>query len=98
MKNCTLAELYQHLDQLVDNNQDENSDSGNIADILFASSYIRGFIALEAANFGDEQQMLSVNLANTVTEQLEKSRSELTPQDQQIVSNYWHQLKQQFTG
>jgi hypothetical protein len=81
----TLSQLYQHFDDLClkENNDDE----------LFASSYIRGFIALSASHFGDETQVLSTEFANDITVRLTDARSELTPQDQQIISNYWAELK-----
>lgn len=81
----TLSQLYQHFDDLClkENNDDE----------LFASSYIRGFIALSASQFGDETQVLSTEFANDITVRLTDARSELTPQDQQIISNYWAELK-----
>lgn len=84
----TLAELYQHFDELVFNDAD--------ADILFASSYIKGFIALEAVNFGDEQQTPSKALAERVTKALSENKTELTPQDQTIVNNYWISLQEMF--
>lgn len=85
-----LSAFYQYLDDLClkENNDDE----------LFASSYIRGFIALSAGEFGDETQGLSEGLANSVSEKLQASRSELTPQDQQIIINYWETLKAYFTA
>jgi len=85
-----LNQLYQHFDDLClkENNDDE----------LFASSYIRGFIALSASKFGDETQALSAEFANDISAKLTDSRSELTPQDQQIVSNYWAELKTYFTA
>ncbi|WP_441002340.1 YfcL family protein [Pseudocolwellia agarivorans] len=85
-----LNQLYQHFDDLClkENNDDE----------LFASSYIRGFIALSASKFGDETQALSAEFANDISAKLTDSRSELTPQDQQIVSNYWAELKTHFTA
>ncbi len=96
----TLADLYQYFDQLVDGEIEHQDESGfamdNIADILFASSYVRGFIALEAASFGDEQQALSSQLAEQVTAKLADARNELTPQDQQIVANFWHGLQKIF--
>ncbi len=84
-----LNALYQYLDDLC--LKEDNDDE------LFASSYIRGFIALSASEFGDETQALSVDLANSVSEKMTASRSELTPQDQQIISNYWAELKAHFT-
>jgi len=84
-----LNALYQYFDDLClkENNEDE----------LFASSYIRGFIALLASQYGDETQPLSKALSNDISEKLTTSRSELTPQDQQIISNYWSELKLNFT-
>jgi hypothetical protein len=81
-----LIELYQYFDELV--MEDVNSD------ILFASSYIRGFIALVSSQFGDETQLLTIELLNCVSEELNKSKSELTPQDNVIVNNYWLNLQE----
>jgi len=84
----TLSQLYQHFDDLClkENNDDE----------LFASSYIRGFIALSASQFGDETQLLSTEFAKDISSKLTDARSELSPQDQQIISNYWADLKALF--
>ena len=83
----TLANLYQHLDGLFDQNVD--------ADTLFASSYLRGLISLAATVFGDEQQEVSSALQAAVTEQLAQAKSELSPQDNAIVQNFWSQLQEQ---
>jgi len=88
MNKMTLENLFQKLDDLVEN--------GGSSDELFASSYIRGFIALAAGQFGDEQQPLSSELAQTVEESIKDAKSELTPQDQVIVFNYWQTLKLDF--
>ena len=80
----TLAKLYQYFDDLAE--QETSSDE------LFASSYIRGFIGLSASEFGDEQQTLSIALANTVSEKLYDARAELTLQDRVIVNQYWQEL------
>lgn len=80
----TLAKLYQYFDNLAE--QETSSDE------LFASSYIRGFIGLSASEFGDEQQTLSIALANTVSEKLYEARAELTPQDRVIVNEYWQEM------
>ena len=85
-----LNALYQYFDELC--LKDDNDDE------LFATSYIRGFIALSAGEYGDETQALSVALANEVSNKLTASRSELTPQDQQIIINYWTELKAYFTA
>lgn len=87
-KNKTLADLYQSFDQLAEQALD--------SDLLFASSYIRGFISLVASEYGDEQQPLSTALAENVTAKLYDARSELTPQDRAIVSDYWQTLQTSF--
>ena len=94
-----LASLYQYLDDLIlEPSERINKSSANISheDELFASSYIRGFIALAAVQYGDENQELGDALATNVSDQLHAARSELTPQDQQIVKLYWLELKQAF--
>ncbi len=94
----TLEHLYEAFDALVDGNTDLDAGiSLTEADRLFASSYIRGFISLSASEFGDESQPLSTALADIVTAKLAEARAELTPQDQQLVSNYWFDLKAYFT-
>ncbi|MCJ8320401.1 MAG: YfcL family protein [Colwellia sp.] len=80
----TLANLYQYFDELAE--QDADSD------ILFASSYIRGFIGIAAGDFGDEQQTLSLPLAENVSGKLHEARTELTPQDRAIVNGYWQSI------
>jgi len=90
MTTQTLNTLYQYFDDLC--LKEDNDDE------LFASSYIRGFIALTASDYGDETQLLSVALADAVSKQLKASRSELTPQDQQIIMHYWEVLKVRFTA
>ena len=88
MKFENLSSLYQYFDQLAEEDAD--------ADVLFASSYIRGFISLSASEFGDEQQSLSPQLAEDVSEKMDKARTELSPQDKQLVQNYWHELSKSF--
>lgn len=85
-----LSALYAFFDNLVDEDVD--------ADILFASSYLRGFISLAASNFGDEQQLLSQPLYDDITNRLYESRSELTPNDRKIVNDYWADLKVNFVN
>ncbi|REL27644.1 hypothetical protein DXX93_14495 [Thalassotalea euphylliae] len=84
MQFTNLTDLYFHFDLLAEAEAD--------ADTLFASSYIRGFIALIAAQTGDESQPLTAQMANEVTAQLARAKAELSPQDQVIVSNYWQSL------
>lgn len=89
-----LAELYLYFDNLVDNEVD--------ADVLFASSYIRGFIALAASNYinqevTEELQPLTQQIADDVSEQLKAAKNELTPQDQHIVQAFWQQLLPSFS-
>ena len=86
----TLNQLYQHFDELC--LKEDNDDE------LFASSYIRGFIALSASQYGDETQVLTSEFANDISAKLTAARSELTPQDQQIISNYWAELKPLFAA
>ena len=90
MQLTNLVSLYQYFDDMVAS--DANSDS------LFASSYIRGFISLAACTYGDEQQVLSGQLAQDVSEQLHQARAELAPQDRQLVNNYWLQLQMHFSS
>ncbi len=77
----TVNELYQYLDSLF--TQDTDSDT------LFAGGYLRGFISLVATKYGDEAQVISKALIDGVSEKLTQSKSELSPQDHAIVSNFW---------
>lgn len=83
-----LEQLYQYFDDLVSRDAD--------SDTLFASSYLRGFIALAASQFGDEQQTLGAELVEDVSEKLAQARTELTPQDREIVQQFWQQLQTHF--
>ncbi|MEW6989546.1 YfcL family protein [Colwelliaceae bacterium 6441] len=89
MNVSNLVELYQYFDDLVE--QDTDSDT------LFASSYLRGFIALVSSQFGDETQSLSTELFAQVSEELDNAKSELTPQDHVIVNNYWLTLQKRIS-
>jgi hypothetical protein len=80
----TVADIYQYLDDLFDKDVD--------SDALFAGSYLRGFISLSATDFGDEQQLISAALLNVITENLQQAKSELNPQDYQVVQNFWISL------
>ncbi len=82
----TVADLYQYLDSLFD--QDVDSDT------LFASSYLRGFISLSATDFGDEQQAICPALLLAINHQLSQAKTELCPQDNAIVQNFWLSLQQ----
>jgi hypothetical protein len=83
-----LSALYLYLDNLV--TQDVNDDE------LFASSYIRGFISLASSQYGDESQGLTSMLSNDISEQIKNARTELTPQDREIVKQYWLKLSSFF--
>jgi hypothetical protein len=85
----TVSELYLHLDSLFD--QDVDSDT------LFASGYLRGFISLASANGEDEQQLISLSLINNITEALIEAKTELSPQDNIIVQNFWLTLQAKIT-
>ncbi|WP_286233095.1 YfcL family protein [Thalassotalea sediminis] len=84
MKIKNLTDLYQYFDQLAE--QDATSDD------LFASSYIRGFISLSASEFGDESQEISSALIEHVSASMHASKKELSPDDRQIVKEYWQTL------
>jgi hypothetical protein len=85
-----LTALYHFLDEQV--TQDVSGDD------LFAGSYLRGFISLASSEYGDESQVLTQRLAINITEKLQVARTELTPQDHQIVQDYWLGLKTAFTA
>jgi len=84
----TLAELYQHFDDLV--SKEVSSDE------LFASSYLRGFISLLSSEYGDDSQLLTYQLAGQVSQKLAESRSELNPADRNLINDYWSKVKQNF--
>lgn len=77
----TVHELYQYLDSLFTLDTD--------SDTLFAGGYLRGFISLVATIYGDESQVISEALIDGVNKKLTQSKSELSPQDHAIVSNFW---------
>ncbi len=77
----TVAEIYQYLDNLFE--QDTDSDT------LFAGGYLRGFISLVATEYGDESQSISAELIEDVSQKLSETKAELSPQDHAIVTNFW---------
>lgn len=77
----TVADLYQHLDSLFE--QDIDNDT------LFASSYLRGLFSSAVPPTSSEQQEISVALIQAVTDKLAKAKTELNPQDNAIVQNFW---------
>ncbi|WP_171022377.1 YfcL family protein [Thalassotalea litorea] len=79
-----LEQLCDYFDGLID------QDDG---DVLFASSYVRGFILIAANGFGDDAQELTAELAAQVSTELHQARSELSPQDKVIVDNFWQQIQ-----
>ncbi len=89
MNITTLADLYQYFDNLAEQDAD--------ADLLFVSSYLRGFIALSASEFGDESQLLTLNLAESISTKLHDARTELTPNDRSLVNEYWEKLAVDFS-
>lgn len=84
----TLTDLYHYFDEMV--------DKGASSDDLFASSYIRGFISLAASNYGDESQSISSELVNDVSKNIQASRAELSPDDRNVVNDYWQTLSTSF--
>ncbi len=85
-----LTALYHYLDEQV--SLDVSADE------LFAGSYLRGFISLACSEFGDESQILTQALAESINEKLTAARTELSPQDRQIVQDYWQHLQSAFTA
>ena len=85
-----LTALYHYLDEQVA--QDVSADE------LFAGSYLRGFISLAGSEFGEESQVLSKALSNSISEKLQAARTELNPQDRQIVQDYWQHLQIAFNA
>ncbi len=85
-----ITALYHYLDQQVA--QDVSADE------LFAGSYLRGFISLAGSEYGDESQVLTRALADNISEKLQAARTELSPQDRQIVQDYWQHLQVAFNG
>ena len=81
----TISDLYHYLDSLFD--QDVDSDT------LFASGYLRGFISLAATENGDEQQEITMSFVDTISTKLTAAKTELTPQDNVIVQNFWLNLR-----
>lgn len=81
----TVGDLYHYLDTLFD----EDVDS----DTLFASGYLRGFISLAAVKTGDDQQLITTVLIDNISNKLADARSELNPQDNAIVQNFWITLQ-----
>lgn len=82
----TVAEVYQHLDSLFD--QDVDSDT------LFASGYLRGLFSSAVSQFSDEKQALSADIIQEVSDKLVSAKKELSPQDNAIVQNFWVMLQQ----
>jgi len=90
MKFENLTALYHFLDEQV--SLDVSADE------LFAGSYLRGFISLAGSEYGDESQPLTQDLANNISEKLQAARTELSPQDRQIVQDYWLKLQTAFSA
>ena len=84
MKSKTLTNLYQYFDNLFEEDAS--------ADTLFASSYVRGFIAVEAVKFGNDEQILTAQLYQQVSDKISAAKTELSPQDRVFVDNFYQQL------
>jgi len=89
MAQKTLTDLYHYFDGLFD--QDASQDT------LFASSYVRGFIAVEAVAFGDDSQILTTTLYQQVLAKMNVAKTELSPQDRAIVENFYLELNAFFS-
>ena len=83
----TVGQLNHYFDQLLDFEND---------DLLFASSYLRGFINVASVTFGDEHQQLSIDLYKTVSEQVTAASDELNDIDKQFVNDFWLLLQPAF--
>ena len=81
----TLEQLYLYLDSLFE--QDVDSDT------LFASGYLRGLIASAATDFVEEKKPVTPALIQGVSDKIRATKSELSPQDSVIVSNFWLSLQ-----
>lgn len=82
----TIEDLFTYFDNLVESGSDDE---------LFASSYIKGFVSLH-----DERksgQILATDFHQLIAGELANSKSELTPQDYRIVSNFWLSLAYKFS-
>ena len=82
----SVNDIYQYLDNLFDENVD--------GDTLFASGYLRGFIALAAIHIGDEQEDISATFIEDISLKLANAKAELSPQDNVIVQNFWYTLQE----
>jgi hypothetical protein len=83
----TVGQLNHYFDQLLDFDND---------DLLFASSYLRGFINVASVAFGDEHQQLRTDLYEIVSQQVTAASDELNDVDKQIVNDFWLQLQSTF--
>jgi hypothetical protein len=80
-----VVDFYDYLDALFDLESD--------SDTLFAGGYLRGFISLVATEFGDESQLISQPLLLGVSDKVTQAKTELSPQDHAIVTNFWIQIQ-----
>lgn len=84
----SLTDLWQYFDDLIELEND---------DVLFASSYLRGFIEVAATEFGDERQSLSNQLYALVNQQLVATQQELNEADLHLVQQFWRDIKPRFS-
>mgnify|MGYP000456266067 CR=1 FL=1 len=87
IKMKTINDLFDYFDTLVSDDND---------DLMFASSYIRGFVTLVAGKYGDFEQRFSRELAGDIFLQMRSARSELSPADQTLVFEFWQELSSEF--
>ncbi|WP_160173522.1 YfcL family protein [Thalassotalea sp. ND16A] len=83
----SLALLCQYFDSIIDLDND---------DLLFASSYLRGFIEVAAVEFGDDQQLLCRDLAAIISQQLAAASAELNVEDKTHVDEFWQSISPLF--
>ncbi|WNC73495.1 YfcL family protein [Thalassotalea psychrophila] len=82
-----LEQLFGYFDGLIELDCDDQ---------LFAASYLRGFIEVAAVEYGELDQLLVFPLYTKVDQQVIAAQSELSEQDQVIVSAFWQSIKPRF--
>lgn len=85
-----IVEFEEQLLEKIDSRVEEASD-----DELFAGGYLRGHISLSAAACEAEGVNDICELKKRIDQSLDEARSELSPADQQVVSDLWNYLQQE---
>lgn len=85
-----IIEFEERLLNLIDARIESASD-----DELFAGGYLRGHISLSAASCEEEGIEDLTEFKTRIEQSMDKARSELSPADRAIVSEFWYQLVEQ---